>query len=203
MIRKPKTTGFWTGRLPHWEVEDGRYFITIHVAGAIPNAGRARLRALAEQIRNLGAAHPSEGLELQRSIFREMEHWLDRAEWNPVLSQSEVAGMIVESIRHRQKIGDWNLFEYVVMPTHLHLFGEIGSRGLKATIEDFKRWTGHAAAKILSRSEERFWQREWFDHWSRSDEEDDKIIQYIRENPVKAGLVANYLSWRYGSWTRL
>jgi hypothetical protein len=36
MIRKPETIDFWVGRLPHWEVVDGRYFVTIHLAGAIP-----------------------------------------------------------------------------------------------------------------------------------------------------------------------
>ena len=49
MTRRPKTTGFWVGRLPHWEVEDGRYFITVHLAGAIPAEGCRRLRILAEQ----------------------------------------------------------------------------------------------------------------------------------------------------------
>ena len=40
------------------------------------------------------------------------------------------------------------------------------------------------------------------DHWSRSDEEDDKIIAYIRNNPVKAGLVQNYTDYQYGSWNK-
>jgi len=74
--------------------------------------------------------------------------------------------------------------------------------GSEATIEDFKRWTGHQAAKLLGASGERFWQREWFDHWSRSDEEDERIAQYIRENPVKACLVAQYTDWLWGSWRR-
>jgi REP element-mobilizing transposase RayT len=110
--------------------------------------------------------------------------------------------MVVEAIEHRHQRGDWQVFEYVVMPTHLHLFSEIGALGLKETLEDFKRWTGHQAAKILSQDAERFWQREWFDHWSRSDEQDEKIVNYIRNNPVKAGLVQNYSDWMYTSWSR-
>jgi REP element-mobilizing transposase RayT len=198
-MRKRKTTAFWVGRLPHWEVEEGRYFITIHIAGAIPKPGRLRLRALAEQVRSVKQSQADEWLALQRAIFREMENWLDRAKWNPKLASPDIAGMVVDAIEYRQQRGDWRLFEYVVMPTHVHLFGELGSGGLKETLEDFKCWTGHKASAILKTNAERFWQREWFDHWSRSDEEDERICRYIRENPVKAGLVIDPAAWLFGS----
>src|SRR5260370_1148966 len=35
MARNPDTIGFWHGQLPRWEVADGRYFVTLHLAGAI------------------------------------------------------------------------------------------------------------------------------------------------------------------------
>ena len=93
------------------------------------------------------------------------------------------------------------MFEFVIMPTHLHLFFELLRGGLKQHLEQFERWTGHEAGKLLNLDGTRFWQDEWFDHWSRSDEEDEKIAEYIRRNPERAGLVANYLEWPYGSWT--
>ena len=201
-MRKPKTIAFWLGRLPHWEVEDGRYFITIHLAGAIPAEGRQRLQSLSEQARAVEQKDSPQWLSLQRAIFREMERWLDRAEHNPKLQHPQVAAMLVDAIEHRGRCNHWHVYEYVIMPTHLHLFGEIGSRGLKDTLEDFKRWTGHRAAEILNQDGDRFWQREWFDHWSRSDEQDEKIAKYIRDNPVKAGLVQDSVDWQYGSWSK-
>jgi putative transposase len=200
MIRKPKTIGFWVGRLPHWEVEDGRYFVTLHLAGAIPAPGRARLGRIAEELRRVPEHAERERLRLQRRIFAEMEHWLDRCTWNPRLGQTPLAEMVTNAIRHRHERGDWQVWQYVVMPTHLHLFCEAGGRGLKYALEDFKRWTGHEAARILNAKGERFWQDEWFDHWSRSDEEDERIVSYIRNNPVKAGLVEDYKKWPHGSW---
>ena len=202
MTRKPATISFWTGRLPHWEVEDGRYFITIHLAGAIPATGRERLCQRAEQLGKLADRDSPDWLLLQRAIFREMENWLDRAEWSVHLQNPEVAEMVVEAIEHRHKAGAWHAFEYVVMPTHLHLFCEIGRQGLKATLEDFKRWTGHRAATLLALDGNRFWQREWFDHWSRSNSEDERIARYIINNPEKAGLVAAAPEWPYGSCRR-
>ena len=118
MTRKPKTTAFWVERLPHWEVEEGRYFITIHLAGAIPAAGRQRLMHLAEQTRTIQTRFCPEWLTIQRAIFGEMERWLDRAEWNPKMRHAKVAAMVVEAIEHRAQRADWQVYEYVVMPTH-------------------------------------------------------------------------------------
>ena len=88
------------------------------------------------------------------------------------------------------KGGVWNMFEYVVMPNHIHLFFELVGEGLKKHLEQFKRWTGTRGGQVArTGTTGRFWQDEWFDHWLCSDEEDEKIIKYIRENPVKANLV--------------
>ena len=200
MNRKPKTVAFWTGRLPHWEVEDGRYFITIHLAGAIPLAGRNEIRATAEQLRVVTTKESPDWLQLQRRIFSQMEEWLNRAQNNVWLKDPSVAEMVVESIEHRQQRGDWNMFSYVIMPNHLHLFCELAPGEMKTVITDFKRWTGHEATKLIADTPKRFWQREWFDHWSRSDEEDDRIVTYIERNPEAAGLVRDYKDWPFGSW---
>lgn len=53
---------------------------------------------------------------------------------------------------------------------------------LDRVIVSFKRWTATQAAEIAGFDFRQFWQREWFDHWSRSLEEDDAIERYIRQN---------------------
>jgi type I restriction enzyme R subunit/putative DNA methylase len=200
MSRKPDTIAFWRGRLPHWEVTDGRYFVTIHLAGAIPEEGEERIHRLAQEYDQL-AANDAEGhRKLHRSIYAEMERWLDRAEVVAHLREPPVAEMLMEAIAFRQG-RSWNVLEYVVMPNHLHLFFELLSAGLKDTLEQFKRWTGHRAKALLRMEETRFWQDEWFDHWSRSDEQDERISEYIRQNPVKAGLVRDHREWPFGSWS--
>jgi type I restriction enzyme R subunit len=199
MIRKPETIAFWEGRLPHWEVEGGRYFVTLHLAGAIPKQGWDRTHELAEEARMLEQFGQSRWLKVQRLVFQEMEAWLDRAEENTLLRQPEVARLVMEAVVFRQD-QVWNMLEFVLMPTHAHFFFEVLSGGLKDALEQFKRWTGHQAARLVELPEGRFWQDEWFDHWSRSDDEDEKIAAYIRFNPEKAGLVEDYRRWPYGSW---
>jgi hypothetical protein len=111
MTRKPKTVAFWIGRLPHWEVEEGRYFVTIHLAGSIPTQGHSRLRQIAEQLRQAPERAQRERLCLQRRIFAEMERWLDRCEWNPHLARSDIAEMVASAIEHREERGDWQVWE--------------------------------------------------------------------------------------------
>jgi REP element-mobilizing transposase RayT len=204
MKRKPETIAFWRGNLPHWEVVDGRYFVTIHLQGAIPANGQERIRQIAQALDTAAKCNDEVRLRLQRRIFAEMETWLDRAEHNTHLRDPKVAKIVMDAIAFRQG-RDWNMFEFVVMPSHVHLLFEVASGvsedgRLKSILEQFKRWTGHEAVKLLGMKDQRFWQDEWFDHWSRSDEEDERIVAYIRRNPVKAGLVTDYLQWPFGSW---
>jgi REP element-mobilizing transposase RayT len=210
MKRKPETIAFWSGRLPHWEVEDGRYFVTIHLAGAIPRQGHDRIHSIAAELAKLKGNQDARRLEIQRRIFAEMEAWLDRATRVDYLRNPGIAQVMIEAIGHREQ-RDWRMYEFVVMPSHLHLFFEISGSidshrpedgRLKSILEQFKRWTGHEAGKLLSLDGNRFWQDEWFDHWSRSDEEDEKIAAYIRRNPEMAGLVEDYRKWPFGSWSK-
>ncbi len=194
--RRPKTLHFWQGHLPHWQVENGRYFVTIHLYGAVPPIAHQRIHELSEQFRIAEAESDNVQsdlfIKLSRKIFLEMERWLDRS---PVVSHfehPELCNMLTEAIEHRQRVGVWEMLSFAIMPSHLHMFFEFNSDlSLKSELEEFKRWTGHQAAKVETNlSGNRFWQIEWFDHWSRNDEEDEKIISYIQNNPVKAGLAS-------------
>lgn len=41
------------------------------------------------------------------------------------------------------------------------------------------------------------WQRDYFDHRLRNDESHEEKADYIRQNPVRAGLVAKPDHWPY------
>jgi REP element-mobilizing transposase RayT len=194
---KPRTVEFWRGRLPHWEVADGLYFITIHLAGAIPRDAAKRIREMSRWAKSFPCAQRS---SLERKVFEEMERWLDRNEEVRYLGRPEVAAAVTEAIQYRVNKGIWTVFEHVIMPSHIHLLLEFGLFGLRESMVDFKRRTGYLAADILKLRHRSFWQKEWFDHWVRTHEEAASITDYIRQNPVKAGLVRSYADWPYGSW---
>lgn len=67
----------------------------------------------------------------------------------------------------------------------------IGSHALTSltkALKVLKGYTAREANKILQRRGS-FWWSESFDHWTRNPDKTDKAIRYIRNNPVKAGLV--------------
>ncbi len=130
-----------------------------------------------------------------QQYFKEIERWLDAHHGDAWLRDRGAADYVVETIRCYERAGYWHVMAYAVMPNHLHLFFRCGTLSLSDVMRRFKRCTGREANQRLGRVGQRFWQREWFDHWSRSAQEDDKIVAYIRNNPVRAGLAARPEDW--------
>ena len=56
--------------------------------------------------------------------------------------------------------------------------------------QGLKGYTAREANRLLGRTGQPFWQGESYDHWVRDETEFIRIIAYIENNPVKAGLVA-------------
>jgi REP element-mobilizing transposase RayT len=67
------------------------------------------------------------------------------------------------------------------MPNHVHVLVE--------TI------AGHT----LSGRKGAFWQSEYFDRYMRNESHVAQTVEYIEQNPVKAGLVAEASDWRWSS----
>ena len=64
-------------------------------------------------------------------------------------------------------------------------------------MQSLKRYTAREANKILKRHGS-FWQAESYDHVIRDADEYASISHYVRQNPVKAGLVRRAEDW---PWT--
>jgi len=86
---------------------------------------------------------------------------------------------------------------YVLMPDHIHLFVAIATTGpeislwlksLKNYLSKMLRATGCPAPH---------WQKGFFDHVMRSADSYAEKWEYVRANPVRAGLVASAEQWPY------
>jgi putative transposase len=64
-------------------------------------------------------------------------------------------------------------------------------RGLKV-------YSSRACNKLLNRTGV-FWQAESYDHWARDEDELVRMIAYVEQNPVKAGLVKTAEEWKWSS----
>ncbi len=82
---------------------------------------------------------------------------------------------------------------YVLMPDHVHFFVRVGDGArLGSWVGGLKRWISkHASLPPKT------WQNGFFDHLMRSDESYGQKWNYVRDNPVRAGLVQTAEAWPY------
>jgi putative transposase len=84
------------------------------------------------------------------------------------------------------------LGRYVIMPNHVHLF-------VSGHIEFvLSPWVGGLKrAMSVALGMTHFWQPGFFDHVLRSDDSYSQKWEYVRANPVRAGLVTTADDWPY------
>jgi len=70
---------------------------------------------------------------------------------------------------------------------------------LKKITQYLKGGSAREANNILGHTGQSFWQDESYDHWARDDDEFYRIIAYIENNPVKAGLAPLPEGWPWSS----
>ena len=80
---------------------------------------------------------------------------------------------------------------YVIMPDHIHLFVS-GRRDFSLT--QWVRLLKRRLSRVISLPESH-WQRRFFDHLIRHGESYSEKWEYVRQNPVRAGLVARPEDW--------
>ena len=87
------------------------------------------------------------------------------------------------------------LGQYVIMPDHLHFFVR-GDQNLVLSnwVKGLKRAILEGFPNEQRRS---FWQPGFFDHLLRNDESYAQKWAYVRQNPVRAGLVKVAEDWPY------
>jgi putative transposase len=110
-----------------------------------------------------------------------------------------LAQICLEAIFHYRDQGAYLLHEFVIMPDHLHLLLTPGATtSLERAMQLVKGGSSHRIHRAQSHTMQ-IWQDGFFD-WTIRDESDWRIkANYIRMNPVKAGLIARAEDWKFGS----
>ena len=120
-----------------------------------------------------------------------------------VLAQDEAARILVDEWRAAHDRHGWAVGRYVVMPDHVHFFcrPELDAKPLSDFVGIWKSWTSRAINALgrprSTPAATTLWQREFFDHVLRSSESYSEKWNYVRDNPVRAGLVSNADEWKY------
>jgi REP element-mobilizing transposase RayT len=202
-------TTFFRRNLPHYHLPDATYFITIRLAGSLPVAVAMRLQEeYEEEQRRLAQQHDGQALrqaryEAQKRHFGRIDRLLDQALHGPHwLARPECAAIVMRTI-HGLAPAYYHLHAFCLMSNHTHLL--LDQQGIPdpPPRRDGKRYTALSRALRLLKGESgtrcnqalgrrgAFWQHESYDHVVRDAAEFERILAYIINNPVKAGLVAS------------
>ena len=124
-------------------------------------------------------------------------------DFNPVFSEPEAATITLDLLTRYADRHKVHLMEYVIMPTHVHLLLETKDTGgsVSEFMRDFKKGVSHALIEYWEQNHG-LWQSR-FDDLLITNEETYRVkAEYIRWNPVKAGLCKSPEEYRFSSaWT--
>jgi putative transposase len=198
---------FYRRKLPHIQPDGATLFVTFRLANSLPADVVEQLKTEKERI-NLDLEKIIDRKERERQsdlenhrYFGKWDEALNLGTGKKYLSNLDVANMVAESLHYRDgKVYD--LIAFSIMPNHVHLVitpietleGKVYS--LSTIMHSLKRHTARQANLILGQ-EGYFWQHENYDHFARDIAELERIISYVLENPVKAGLVDDPTKWQW------
>jgi len=114
----------------------------------------------------------------------------------PLLACEPAAAILVKEWQTARDRHRWAIGRYVIMPDHVHFFcaPELDAKPLSIFIGFWKEWTSKGIKRALELPGS-VWHEEFFDHLLRSFESYSQKWDYVRENPVRAGIVAKADDW--------
>ena len=108
----------------------------------------------------------------------------------PVFADPVVAASSVDVLRAHADRTAVPIYAYCFMPDHIHLVVEpSASCDIVTFVGQFKNLTQRAAWACGVQGA--FWQPSFWDHFVRRDEDLRRVIEYVLDNPVRAGLVTS------------
>ena len=115
-----------------------------------------------------------------------------------LLQSERMARLLIDVLFHYQKLGKYQLHEFVVMPNHFHLLITPVSITLERAVQFIKGGFSFRVKKELGFLGE-IWQTSFYDRRVRDLGEYVRFRYYIHMNPVRRGLVPMPEEFPYSS----
>lgn len=194
---------------PHFQPKETIIFATFRLFGSIP---QDMLDVWAEQNQierlNLDLIEDQAERATQKYInwkrqFGRFDDFLNMAASGPRwLAQPQIAQIIADAIHHFDD-KKYRLDAFCIMSNHVHIvqkplpIDSSSYHSLASIMHSIKSFTANKCNQLLHVSDEKFWQPENYDHVIRDEGEWHRVIQYVLNNPVKAGLVDSWDQWNW------
>ncbi len=117
---------------------------------------------------------------------------------HPLFKDIKAARLLVRELRCLHEEGEVISLAWVVMPDHLHWLIQLNDRwSLSRVVKTIKARSALTINSHLGQHGS-LWQRAYYDHAARKDEDIRQFARYIVANPLRAGLVrdiGDYPHW--------
>ena len=195
---------FYRRRLPHYQPKDAVLFATFRLAHSLPNEVVAQLQQESKEQESAIRKERDVGkrsflLDAERKrYFGHFDNYLDSVmtdvRW---LSVPGVADIVRNAMLFYDG-KEYDVISYCLMPNHVHLVADMRRVNvpLHRVLQQVKSFSAVKGNTLLKRRGI-FWHRENYDHVVRDGEELKRIIRYVMENPVKAGLCKIWSDWKW------
>ncbi|MEH6875356.1 MAG: transposase [Candidatus Competibacter sp.] len=124
---------------------------------------------------------------------------------------TEDIGALRDAFRRVRAAHPFRIEAVVVLPDHLHTLWTLPAgdhdfslrwRQLKSAFSRAMETEEHLSASRARKRERGIWQRRFWEHAIRDEEDFSRHVDYIHYNPVKHGHVKSVVEWPYSSFHR-
>lgn len=185
------------GYVPHLDAQGVLQSVTFRLADSLP---QEKLRQLELDLKELSED------EHYRVRRMQIESWLDSGMGCCALQHPAIAETLENALMHFD--GErYRLICWAIMPNHVHVVLE-PLADLGRIVQSWKSFVARRAMETKDRLAltipgPRFWMRDYWDRYIRNEAHLRAVVEYVHQNPVKAGLVELSHEWRWSSAWRL
>ncbi|MDY6823615.1 MAG: transposase [Thermodesulfobacteriota bacterium] len=115
---------------------------------------------------------------------------------NPVFIADAVVSHHLKILSSASSAHCFDVIAYCYMPDHVHLLiaGRKQASDLIAFIKAYKQTTGYRFKQAVG---DVLWQKSYYDHILRKDEDVREVVRYILANPLRKGMVERPAAYPY------
>ncbi|HOP03300.1 MAG TPA: transposase, partial [Tenuifilaceae bacterium] len=147
---------------------------------------------------------------------------LQVVDWIDIFTRQVYRDIVIESLKFCQQNKDLQIFGYVIMSNHVHLIANSPNGHLSETLRDFKKFTAKTIINTIKEGNEsrRVWMLNRFGYNAQQHSRNKNYqlwthenhavilfsnsfmaekLDYLHNNPVRAGLVDKPEDYRYSS----
>ena len=182
-------------KLPHWEQDRCLCFVTFRLKDSIPKSKLAdwnERRILWLKNKGIDLETSNRNLTEKLSDTQKIEYYQRFTSFYHELLDSGIGQCELRNPQNSKIVADallcfdgvrYQMEEFIVMPNHIHLLVRMNNDWpLSKLLQSWKRYT---AREINKRTQQTgsLWQREYYDHLVRNEQQFIRIKKYIKDNP--------------------